>query len=66
MNQFQSIQSGQGILKQDYVSDDSSSALATALRRKRKKLAATKGMEAKDDTRSNAIGSQFNDSTNLP
>jgi hypothetical protein len=65
MNQFQSIQSGQGILKDNYFPTDESSALTTALRRKRRKLAETKGMEAQDDTRSTAIGSQLNNSTGM-
>lgn len=66
MNQFANIQNSQGLLKDFYESGDESSALTTALRRKRRKLAETKGMEAQDDTRSSAIGSQFNNNTNMP
>jgi hypothetical protein len=49
MNQFQSISSGEGILKNDY-GDDQKTPLAIALKRRRDKLKDTKlGIDPNDE-----------------
>jgi len=50
MNDFQTIESGQGMLKNNYGDDDDKSTLAMALKRRRDKLKDTKlGIDPNDE-----------------
>ena len=53
MNNFATIDSSAGLMKDMY--DDGKSPLEAALKKKRLKLAETKGMKAKEEEEDNAV-----------
>lgn len=55
MDGFQSIESGNGILKNDYAPNSEGSAMSAALKKRRKKLMESKGLESGDDEREGQV-----------